>query len=228
MITKKKINFIFFILFSLVTFLILSKLYIDYFNIDRHWTSVFDQELTFAYNALLFNSGFKHEFIDHSAYFTILFLSIFVKISELLNIIEFHNLRTLFEQNSFDKSFQEVITLTRIYAGISIAIWAVIINILFLKISKSQIFSFFLTLVAFSMPGTIEHASQLRTELMSSIFMVLSLIMIISYFENESSKFQNLRLLFFFIFLYSAILNKSQIFFFFPFIILFSIFFLVK
>lgn len=222
---KNKISYIFLILFSFITFLVLSKIYIDYFDINRHWTSQFDQELTFAYNALLFNSGIKHEFIDHSAYFTILFLSIFIKISQLLNIIEFHNLRTFFEQNNFDNSLQEVITLTRIYAGFSIAIWAVVVNILFLKISNSKIFSFFLTLIVFSMPGTIEHVSQLRTELMTSLFMILSLIMIISYFENKNLKFQNLYLLSFFIFLYSAILNKSQIFFYFPLIILFSIFF---
>ena len=83
---KNKISYIFLILFSFITFLVLSKIYIDYFDINRHWTSQFDQELTFAYNALLFNSGIKHEFIDHSAYFTILFLSIFIKISPIVRL----------------------------------------------------------------------------------------------------------------------------------------------
>jgi hypothetical protein len=78
------------------------------------------------------------------------------------------------------------------------------------------------------MPGTIEHAWQLRTELMSSLFMILSLLMIVHYFKNESSKYQVEKLFLFFIFLYSAILNKSQIFFYVPLLILFSLFFYKK
>ena len=88
-IKKTTFNF-FLILLSFITFISLSYFYLEFFNTNRHWSSRFDQELTFAYNALLFNSGIKHEFIDHSAYFTILFLSIFIRVAELLNIIDFY------------------------------------------------------------------------------------------------------------------------------------------
>ena len=219
---------IFLFLIAFFIFLIISKIYIDYFDLNRHWSSNFDQELTFTYNALLFNSGIKHEFIDHSAYFTILFLSIFIKISEILNLTQVYNLRIFLEQNVIDKSLQDLIIFTRIYAGVSVAVWALVVNILFYKISKSKIFSFLLTLVLFTMPGTIEQVFQLRTELISSLFMILSLIIMISYFENKNSQLQVLRLIFFFIFLYSAILNKSQIFFYFPYILLIALFFHTK
>ena len=219
---------IFLFLIAFFIFLIISKIYIDYFDLNRHWSSRFDQELTFTYNALLFNSGIKHEFIDHSAYFTILFLSIFIRISELFNFIDFYNLRTFLEKDDLDLSLQQIIPFVRIYGGMSIALWAVTVNLLFYQISNSKIFSFLLTIIIFSMPGTIEHAWQLRTELMSSLFMILSLLMIVDYFKNESSKYQVEKLFLFFIFLYSAILNKSQIFFYVPLLILFSLFFYKK
>ena len=219
---------IFLFLIAFFIFLIISKIYIDYFDLNRHWSSRFDQELTFTYNALLFNSGIKHEFIDHSAYFTILFLSIFIRISELFNFIDFYNLRTFLEKDDLDLSLQQIIPFVRIYGGMSIALWAVTVNLLFYQISNSKIFSFLLTIIILSMPGTIEHAWQLRTELMSSLFMILSLLMIVHYFKNESSKYQVEKLFLFFIFLYSAILNKSQIFFYVPLLILFSLFFYKK
>ena len=225
---KKTFLNCFLILASLIFYLILSKIYLDYFDINRHWSSQFDQELTFAYNALLFNSGIQHEFIDHSAYFTILFLSIFIKFAEIFNYLELYNLRTFIEQDNLDTSFQQIIPLVRIYSGISIALWATVVNILFYYISNSKIFSFLLTLIVFTMPGTIEHSWQLRTEVMSSIFMILSLIMLISYFKDEGSKLQILKLFLFFIFLFSAILNKSQIFFYLPLLIIFSLFFFKK
>lgn len=225
----KKNLFNFFLIFtSFIIFTFISSIYIDYFGIDRHWSSNFDQELTFTYNALLFNSGIKHEFIDHSAYFTILFLSIFIRIVELFNFIDFYNLRTFLEKNDLDLSLQQIIPFVRIYGGISIALWATTVNLLFYQISNSKVFSFLLTLIIFAMPGTIDHAYQLRTELFSSLFMILSLTMIISYLKREDSKYQTLRLFFFFIFLYSAILNKSQIFFYVPFLILFALFFYKK
>ena len=226
-IKKTLLNF-FLIIALFIIFISLSYIYLNYFNINRHWTSRFDQELTFTYNALLFNSGIKHEFIDHSAYFTILFLSIFIRIAELLNYIDFYNLRTFLEQESLDTSLQQIIPLVRMYGGISLAIWAVIINLLFYQTSQSRIFSFFLTLIIFSMPGTIEHALQLRTELISSSFMVLSLLMITDFFKNENSKYQVEKLFIFFIFLYSSILNKSQVFFYFPMLILYSLFYFNK
>ena len=225
---KKNFFYFFYFLFTFIIFIFISYFYLDFFDINRHWSSQFDQELTFAYNALLFNSGIKHEFIDHSAYFTILFLSIFIRVAELLNFIDFYNLRTFVEKDNLDVSLQQIIPLVRIYGGIALASWAVIINLLFYQTSQSKIFSFLLTLVIFSMPGTIEHAWQLRTELMSSLFMILSLLMIVNYFKNENSKYQVEKLFLFFIFLYSAILNKSQVFFYVPFLFLYSTFYFNK
>ena len=67
--------------FSLTIIFLLGLNMFDILNLlDRHWTSIYDHELTIAYNSLLFNSGLKHEYVDHSGYFTILFLSIFYKL----------------------------------------------------------------------------------------------------------------------------------------------------
>ena len=76
----KYVNKISLSVFVILFFLFYLLLSTDNFPLDRHWSSIYDHELTLAYNALLFNSGKLHEYVDHSGYFTILFLSIFFKI----------------------------------------------------------------------------------------------------------------------------------------------------
>ena len=79
MVLKKEIiiNLIYYF-FILALFAVLSIELSNYFNLNRHWTSNTDHEFTLAYNALLFNSFLKLEYIDHSGYFTIIFLSFFM------------------------------------------------------------------------------------------------------------------------------------------------------
>ena len=127
---------------------------------------------------------------------------LFIRIAELLNFIDFYNLRTFLEKDNLDLTLQQIIPLVRIYGGIALVFWGVVVSLLFYQISQSKTFSFLLTLLIFSMPGTIENAWQLRTELISSLFMILSLLMIINYFKNENSKYHVEKLflfLFFFI-----------------------------
>ena len=167
---------IFYFIFCFIFFLILSINLAIYFDIDRHWTNIYDQEFTLAYNALLFNNGILQEFLDHSGYFTILFLSIFIKISQIFQIIDVYNLRSLLEYENIDEPLQNIISLTRIYSGLSVAIWCMAVNLLFYYISKSKLCSFFLSIIIFSFPGTIFHIYQLRTELLASFFMILALL----------------------------------------------------
>ena len=222
-----KKNIIEILYFSLVFFIftILSINLVIYFDIDRHWTHIYDQEFTLAYNALLFNSGILQEFLDHTGYFTILFLSIVILIANFFQFLDFYNITGLLNYNDIDSPIQNLITITRIYAGISVAVWCLAVNSIFYYLSKSKLFAFLLTLVIFSFPGTIFHTSQLRTELYSSLFMILSLIMMISFFDIKHNKYLNTKIFLFFIFTYCAILNKSQFFLYFLGIFFLSLFF---
>ena len=148
-INTLKINEIIYFISSFIFFAIISTYIVLYFDINRHWTQNIDQEFTLTYNALLFNNGITQEYLDHTGYFTILFLSIFIKISQIFQIIDVYNLRSILEYENIDEPLQNIISLTRIYSGLSVAIWCVAVNLLFYYISKSKLFSFFLTLIIF-------------------------------------------------------------------------------
>jgi hypothetical protein len=222
---KKYINEILYFSFIFLIFIFISINLAIYFDIDRHWTNIYDQEFTLAYNALLFNNGILQEFLDHSGYFTILFLSIFIKISQIFQIIDVYNLRSLLEYENIDEPFQNIISLTRIYSGLSVAIWCMAVNLIFYYISKSKLCSFLLSIIIFSFPGTIFHIYQLRTELLASFFMILALLMMINFLDANDEKHYVKKLFLFFIFIFCAILNKSQVFLFFFGLVFLSLFF---
>lgn len=216
---------IFYFIFSFIFFLVLTINVVIYFDLNRHWTNIYDQEFTLAYNALLFNNGILQEFLDHSGYFTILFLSIFIKVSQIFQIVDVYNLRSLLEYENIDEPFQNIISIARVYSGLSVAIWCMAVNFIFYYISKSKLFSFLLTAIIFSFPGTIIHIYQLRTELLASFFMILSLLVMINFLDSKSEEHYIKKLFFFFIFIFCAILNKSQVFLYFFGIVLLSLFF---
>ncbi len=220
-----KINEIIYFIFSFIFFVIISTYIVLYFDINRHWTHNLDQEFTLTYNALLFNNGITQEYLDHTGYFTILFLSIFIKLSQIFQFIDIYNLRSALENENIDSSFQNIILITRIYSGFSVAIWCISVNLIFYYISKSKLFSFFLTLIIFSFPGTIFHISQLRTELFASFFMILSLVMMINFLDAKNDNNYIKKISLFFIFIFCAILNKSQVFLFIFGLILLSLYF---
>ena len=225
---KRHINTFIYFICSLSVYVTLSVCLSFYFDLTRHWTDIYDQELTLAYNALLFNNGILQEFIVHSGYFTILFLSILIKLLHFLDLTEIYNLRTLLDYDNIDNPLQSIITISRIYSGVSVAIWCLAVNLLFYLISRSKLFSFILTLILFFLPGTVFHIYQLRTELYASFFMVLSFVMIISFLSAQKDEDYIKKIILFFIFIFCAILNKSQVFFFLFGIISLSLFFHTK
>ena len=199
------IIFIFF--FSLILYL--SN---NFFPLDRHWSSFYDHELTLTYNALLFNSAELHEYVDHSGYFTILFLSIFLKILNFFGYLAIYKITLLNESNNLNVDLQNIIYFTRIYTMICTSFLCLVIYWIFEFFSKNRFFSFLLTFLLFLSIGTFEHFIQLRTELLTMIFFILSFLSIVV-FLTEKKNFELKYLFLFFIFLFSAILNKTQIFF---------------
>jgi hypothetical protein len=225
MFLKKKIiiNLIYYF-FILALFAILSIELSNYFNLNRHWTSNTDHEFTLAYNALLFNSFLKFEFIDHSGYFTVIFLSFFIKVLNLIDLIQFSNLEEFLSKPDFNESSQTLIYYTRIYSGLCVALICLVINYFFNKLSKDRFFSLYLTIIFFISSGTIIHTSALRTELFATLFFILSLILINEFIQNNKENNNKYTLFLFFIFLYCAVFNKAQIFFYIP-LILFLFYF---
>ena len=93
--------------FIVLLFYLIICIFVGYYTgFNRHWTSVYDQELTLVYNALLFNNGIEIELFQHPGYFTILLLSIFYKILFILNLLEVDKLSSLTSEN-FDNSLNQ-------------------------------------------------------------------------------------------------------------------------
>ena len=194
-----------------------------FIDLNRHWTSKHDHELVLAYNALLFNSGLDHEYSDHSGYFSILFLSIFYKICNILGLLSTYKFSILDTSNNIDVDLQNTIYFTRVYSFICVGSFFIIVNLIFNYFTKNKVYSFLLTLFLLFSTGIVSLSMELRTELIAMNFFLLSFICLIVYLEKKTKK----KIIFFslfFLFFYCAVLNKSQVFFYIP-SILFLVFF---
>ena len=208
---------------SIIIFFFYSIIFIFLsFNIDLNasWFVNADQEVAITYNALLFNSGLPQEMRSHSGYFTILFLSLFLKFLSIIDILTIYNLKGLLNSSNFFGELQKLIFFSRIYSLICIIFFFFSIHLFISNLTKENIFAFLLTLVLIFSAGLNSHIFQLRNEILSASFFILSLLNLILFSSTKKKNYFNL--LFFFIFFYSAILNKSQVFFYLPFILIFS------
>tara|TARA_Y100000389_G_C17458882_1_gene520139 strand:+ start:1767 stop:3305 length:1539 start_codon:yes stop_codon:yes gene_type:complete len=191
----------------------------NYFPLDRHWTAFYDHELTLTYNALLFNSGKLHEYVDHSGYFTILFLSIFFKLLSFIDLLSVYNITIFNQNNNLDQDLQNLLYFTRLFGILSISIFCLVAFWTFNLFSKDKLLSFLITTILFLSIGTYSHFFQLRTELISMIFFMMSFFCLSFLFlkkQNSTTKY----LIFFFLLLFCGILNKAQVFFYLPIILL--------
>ena len=215
--------------FCLILFFFsISFYYADLFNLDRHWTSKFDQELTIAYNALLFNSSIIQEYTDHSAYFTILSSSLYLKLLNFFGFVDIykfsqvvgnvHNLTPTIEVVGLNEIFQDVIFHLRcLSVGVN-ALVAVAITCLFNIMFKRKVFSFILALIVFYLYGNLNNLTNIRSETFSILFLILSLIALKIFFEKNKIVY----LVSFFSLLFFSILEKSQVIFYIPVILLFT------
>jgi hypothetical protein len=213
-----EVTFIF-SLFSLIVFYFAKE-----YGLNRHWAAFPDHEVTYAYNALLFNSAIEHEQTDHSGYFSILFLSIFFKILNLFGYLSTFKFSILNNNNNYETDFQNIIFFTRIYSSITIAILYTLVFYFLNYFAKNKLYSFLLSLIIFSTLSNFVHLSKLRTEIVTEIFFILSFFNLILFFKREN-QFRIYNIIFFFLFLYCSILNKSQALFYLPYILLLTYFY---
>lgn len=206
----------FFIVF--IFFLVISiYLFQDYIN--THWTTSFDQEMALVYNALLFNSGIEQEMTDHSAYFTILFTSFFMKVLNFFGLNEVYKFSQI-SIFSLNQIFQQNVYYLRLLSVLIHALSFLFTTYFFLNFFKDKILSFLLSIAVFFLYGNLSLIYGVRPELISYLFLISSLIFIFRFLEK--SKIFDLFLFFFLIL--CSILNKLQVIFYFPFILFFSYF----
>ena len=216
---KKKLfnEIIYFFFISAFFFSASVFLFQDY--IDSHWTASFDQEIVLTYNALLFNSGIEQEMTDHSAYFTILFTSFFYKILNFVGLNDVYKFSQITELN-LNQIFEQNVYYLRLLSIFMHTFAFLATTYFFLNYFKDKIFSFFLSVIVFFLYGNLSLIYGVRPELISYIFLISSLIFIFRFLEKNNI----FDLFIFFLLIFCSILNKLQVIFYFPFILLFSYF----
>ena len=184
---KKNLNVFINYFITYIFFLIIVFYIANIVDLNRHWSSFYDQEVTLAYNALLFNSGILQEYNEHSGYFTILFLSIFLKIINIIDLLPTYKFSILNNNHNLDIDLQNIIYFTRIYSTICVSFFLFVTFILINYFAKNKIFSILLSILVLLSVGTIVQISQLRTELIAMIFLLLSLINLIFFFKLNNN-----------------------------------------
>ena len=205
-------NEIIYIFCLILFFLSLSYYYANFFDLNRHWTSKYDMEVPIAYNALLFNSAILQEYTDHSAFFTIISSSFYLKILNFFGFVDIYKFSQVVGTNAnenlgLDEIFQEIIFHLRCLSVAVNALAAIATTYLFYLIFKRKIFSFILGIIVFYLYGNIDTLSNIRSESFSILFLVLSLIAIKVFFEKNKIIY----LVLFFSFLLFSIFQKSQV-----------------
>ncbi len=201
-------------------FSLISYYYGNLFNLNRHWSSQFDQELVIAYNALLFNSAVEQDYTDHSAFFTILSSSIYLKILNLFNQIDIYKFSQI-NNFSLDEIFQTIIPHLRFLSLFINAFSASLATFFFYIIFRKKILSIILGLTVFYLYGNFATLITIRSEQFSILFLFISLIALNFFFTKNNLIY----LIIFFFSILCSILNKSQVIFYIPAILLFSFYF---
>ena len=207
------------ILFGL--FLILFYSSISFFyaqqHLSGHWTALIDQEMVLTYNSLLFNSGIEQEFTDHSGYFTFLTTSLYFQVLNFFNLIEVYKFSQIYDHD-LTQIFENSIYHLRVFSVYIVVITLITATYLFNLLFKNKIFSFLLVIILFFLYGNLSILSSTRTEQFSILFILLSLIGLFNFFEKN--KF--IYFVMFLFFLFCSILNKSQVIYYLPIILLYS------
>ena len=180
-------------------------------GINRHWSSVTDQDLVLVYNSLALRSNIYNDYVDHPGYSTILIISLWWDFLNILNISNIGDIEQLSKSLYLKNEFQNLFVYARI---INILLIFFLISVIFkisYHITKNKIGSCILTLaLAFSLT-VIEVAGQLRTELLSSVCLFSFFYFLLKFSENQS-KFRT-KLIFAGIVFILGIFSKMQFFF---------------
>ncbi|WP_071461770.1 hypothetical protein [Polynucleobacter asymbioticus] len=177
---------------------------------NRNWSFWADQELTLGYNALLINSSFSQEYLDHPGFFSIHLIAVLQKIasffglSPIQTIDQFNQLPSLFD------GMRYLVISTR-HAAL-ITTFALISSIYYAsnRIFRNGGVALLIALLAFVSNGVFYHFTATRTEAIAFLFLMLSLYYFIASYKSNGYKASFL-LLICLIFFFCASLNKAQI-----------------
>jgi hypothetical protein len=183
---------------------------------SQHWSSHFDSDWFNIYNILLIKSGIVQDFYDHPA-FTLFFInSIFLQVYELFDNSISYNIQQIQNAGNLDEYFKKIFIIGRLVNAIFHCGTIYLLHLILIKFNINKVINIlFIFSFVFSNFFLI-NLFQIRPEIISVFFVLLSFYQIIRFNENKN---------FYLIFLSGllmglAFISKIQIFFFIFFIAL--------
>lgn len=212
---KKKNNLIDILVFIFFSFLIFAILNYtnNFYNTEnnlRHWTTIHD-ELHQVYNALLYNNGFKHEYIAHPSAILILLLSIQIKIFQLLTFIDISNINEFISSSDLENNLNKLFFVSRSLIAFISIIFSISVYLFFKLITKEVFISFLLTIIFIFSSGFLTVVNTIGSEQLSALLLFLSLFFLCNFLTKKEKS--ELYLFLFFIFIFASIIQKMQVFF---------------
>ena len=180
-------------------------------GINRHWSSVTDQDLILVYNSLALRSNMYNDYIDHPGYSTILIISLWWDFLNIINVSNIGDIEQLSKSLDLKNEFQNLFVYARTINILLIFFLTSVSFKISYHITKNKIGSCVLTLALAFSHTVIEVAGQLRTELLSSVCLFSFFYFLLKFCENPS-KFRT-KLIFAGIVFILGIFSKMQFFF---------------
>ena len=201
----------------LIAFILIIYFFLNFYQLNfQHWSSLIDHDLYILYNSLLISSGLEQEGRDHPAFITFLINGFTFKTLAFFNSNLHSNLNEIFNSSEINQNLQFFFEVSR-FLNFFINLILFFVFYKFLKILKVNDKNIFLLSLIFLLSNWYSLSFfALRSENLSLIFVILSLIFII--FESKN----NLKNYFISgIFFSLAMLTKIQIIFFLIYIVFF-------
>lgn len=198
-------------IFPIIVLILIFLVYFYMIVIDQNIFKYTDQELTLSYNGYLLNNGIAQEYTDHPALFNI-FLTSIVNLFQ----ISYYNFPETIEllNNNISENIERLILSSRISNFILFSIFIILFFIYLEKKIVNRITSIFLIIFFISSYSVFIHTLQYRSEFLGIILLLVSFIFLEDFFKNE--KFKITYFIFYLIFFYFSLLNKTQIIFYYP------------
>ncbi len=151
-----------------------------------HWSAALDQDIVVMYNSLLISSGIEQEYRDHPAYTTFFIHGLVIKIFSFFNLGPISHINDLINSNNPDEELQKLFLFCR---NINIAINISLVLLLYksiISLKCSEISALLGTSILVVSGWFTESLFYLRSENLSIIFFLFSLICLVNFFQNTN------------------------------------------
>ena len=199
--------------------------------ISQHWSAHFDSDWFNIYNILLVKSGYKQSFYGHPAFPLYFINSIILRIYDLINSNLLFNIDYIENVENLDLYFEKIFYVARTINAIIHCLSIYFLYLILNKLKTEKWLNFLILLVFICSNFFLINLFQIRPEIYSIFFFLVSFLLILNSFDNDKkiiliflagflsglayiSKIQVIFFIFFIFFIFpflSALINKKNL-----------------